>query len=488
MGDYRINYGAAIGMIVTTIALVSMVGNDFSGVGIVDNVALVPTVKIWWHSQNERKDRLFIITNNLKMVIMKNIELKNGLKILYYPMMNTHSITVGLYVKSGIAYETKRFIGITHMLEHLHFRGTGNMSQDDLYYEIESIGSGLSCITYPDFLRFTMKILPDKMKEALYIFKNIMVDTTWNLKEFQKEKEIVIEHIRDREKYVYIQDEIRKIIFKNTSLANKIMGTEECIQKIEKRDMELYKNNIFNVDNMILCITGCIEYDDIVQKLKELEEVEIKKGNEKTWMKVPKVFHCRRPEIVFQTTDDNVLDVNMSFDISGNAYLNDILYVINSILGEGTGSKLQGIIREKLGYTFEIYSYIEKYRDFAVLHIRFSVKKTLLESCLKEIICILQSMKYQIALKDLEVSIPFLLSDELFLEDDTEGMNMKIAWEKYILNYKDEKMNLGINANTVEQVQLISRKIFTPENCCLVVIGNTSGITKKSIRLILEQL
>lgn len=419
---------------------------------------------------------------------MKDIVLKNGLKVLYYPMLNTHSVTIGLYIKSGIAYEAKEEVGITHLLEHLHFRRLGNMSQEELYYKMESIGSGLRCNTHADFLRFTMKVIPGRVQECLSIFINIMCVTDWTLEEFEKEKQLVINQVKENDGYVYINDEIRKVIFRNTSLSNNIVGTIESLQQLKKEDVQSYKSNVFNSNNMILCITGCINEKEIQDALKELENFEVINGTEKQWMEVPKAFHHRKPDIIFHSTDDDILDVNLSFDISGDTYLSDPFTIINCILGEGVGSNLQKQIREKMGYTFDIYSYIEKYKDFAILHVRFSVKKEIFELCFKEIIQVIKRMKTNITREDLDISLPFYTTNKIFLEDDTEGMNLQLAYEDFILNNKINNCKLENNNITINQLQEVSKKIFVPENVCVVVVGNTNRMTKKMLRSILNEL
>lgn len=87
---------------------------------------------------------------------------------------NWFKVTVGLYIKAGSGYEKEDVEGITHFLEHLHFRRSGSMSQEELYYKMECIGSDLRGLTYCDFLEYSMKILPVNIKECLDIFEKII--------------------------------------------------------------------------------------------------------------------------------------------------------------------------------------------------------------------------------------------------------------------------------------------------------------------------
>ena len=102
---------------------------------------------------------------------MQKLTLKNGLNLWVKPMINTHSVTVGLYVRTGARYETAYECGITHMLEHMHFRELAGMTQNELYYSMESMGSTLRAATYYDFVKFTMKVHPEDILKCIDIFK-----------------------------------------------------------------------------------------------------------------------------------------------------------------------------------------------------------------------------------------------------------------------------------------------------------------------------
>lgn len=419
---------------------------------------------------------------------MKSIKLNNGLSVLYYPMMNTHSVTLGLYLKAGIAYEAKKDAGITHFLEHLHFRRIGNIPQKDMYYEMESIGTGLRCVTYADFLQFTMKVVPEKVSECMAIFKNILCKTEWTIEEFQKEKGIVLNHIKERDNFVYIEDEIRKTVFKKTSLSERIIGNYGSIEQLSQEDLQKFRNSIFNKNNMFFCITGHVGESELSELIKQLDDLEIADGDIKHWMSVPEVFHHRGPDIVFKTTADEILDVNISFDVSGDHYQNNAIRMVNCILGEGIGSKLQKNIREEKAYTFDVYSYLEEYKNFAVLHIRFSVERKLLMACFEEVMRVINEIKSQISEEDVEVSLPFYTANKVFLEDDTEKMNLEIAYDEFVRGKEQIDCNLTYNEELLGNLHRVATKIFVPENACVVMVGNTKGITKKTLKTMLNKL
>lgn len=192
----------------------------------------------------------------------KCITLKNGLRILYYPMKNTHSVTFGLYVKAGLAYNNEKKTGITHFLEHLHFRRLGDISQNELYYRMECLGSTLRAATYKDFLKFSMKIIPENLKQVLDIFVHIIHAMEWTNEEFEKEKQVVINQILEKGDYLTLQQEVNKVIFKDHMLSENIMGSVDSVNSISIEDIKKYKKECFKTSNILFCITGNVKKDD----------------------------------------------------------------------------------------------------------------------------------------------------------------------------------------------------------------------------------
>lgn len=193
---------------------------------------------------------------------VEEIVLDNGLNILFHRMPNTHSVAIGLYIKAGSGYESEEQNGITHFLEHLHFRRLGEIGQEELYYRLESMGTSLRGVTYSDFLEFSMKIAPDHIKESLFIFKNLIDADNWTDEEFSKEKQVVINQIKEKESFLFVEDEMRKVVFRNSLLSRRIIGTIENVQHFQKQDIQNYKKQIMNAQNIIFCITGNVDSDN----------------------------------------------------------------------------------------------------------------------------------------------------------------------------------------------------------------------------------
>lgn len=390
---------------------------------------------------------------------MNQLKLSNGLSILLHNMPNTHSVTLGLYIRVGTGNEDVP--GITHLLEHLHFRRLGTLTQDDLYYKMECMGTTLRASTYRDFLKFTLKITPNHFEDGVEIFKNLIETITWSDEEFEKEKQVVVNQIIEQGDYVSIEKEVQKQIFGKHPFGREIMGSKADVELLTKLDLVAYKKRIFTSENMLFCVTGNLTDLNCEHMMQVMQTVPVYMNSIQEQAAIPKDFHHRKPDVIFhEVQDENPLDVNLSFDITYDKHTKDLLTILNCILGEGVGSRLQKRIRETKCYTSDIFSYVEWYRKFAVLHIRFSVEKTRLDECVNEIINVLNELKSGIQKKDLDVTLPFYTTNHVFYEDDTEEMNFQLAYNEFILGTGYQRVTLENNESTIRKIQSLASGLF----------------------------
>lgn len=417
----------------------------------------------------------------------KCFKLRNGLNVIIYPMPNTHSVTIGLYVKAGLAYNDEPFVGITHLLEHLHFRKLGSMTQNELYFTMESLGSTLRASTYKDFVCFSMKVIPELIGRASDIILDLINMYNWSAEDLLKEKKVVLNQIREKKSYLSIRKEVARAVFYDHSLANEIMGSEDTIDPIELTDIIHYKQNCFSESNVVLCVTGNIAEEVASILLGKFESASIAQNRVEKVIAPPKRFLKRRPDIVFaDIKGETFLDVDLSFDIEYNSEQKNLVDVLNCILGEGVGSRLQKSIREEKCYTSDICSYIEWYNGFAALHITFSVDKKWVLPCLEEVVRIVQDLKTNITDLDLDVSLPFYTVNRVFYEDDTEEMNFQLAYNCFVLSNSLEPMKQYDRDILISELQNMAKTIFVPKRATIVLLGSTSGITKKSLKQLLD--
>lgn len=420
---------------------------------------------------------------------MDIITLKNGIKYLYKPMFNTHSITLGLYIKTGCLSEFPIKSGIAHLLEHIHFRKIGSYSQAELYYIFEKTGSTLRATTYRDFIKFSVKIIPDYLDIWLNLFLELINTYNWSEEELENEKAVVINQIAEKGAFISVDNEVRKVVFSGTSYADSIMGIEEDIKKITISDIIEYKRYIFSENNICFTVTGNIDQNISESIVSVMEQAYINKSQISEVNIKPINWHKKNSDIcIINTEDDGFFDVNISFDITCDELNVEKIRILNSILGEGIGSRLEILVREKYAFTSDIYSYVEWYKGIALLNIRFSVVTGKIYDCLNVIINELNSMKKNISQKDIDTTLPFFVTRNAFLEDDTEEMNFEISYERFVLDRKKSIFTTEKNEQLRFIIQNFAKTVFSSENIFVVIVGNDELIIRKKVDRIIKTI
>lgn len=422
---------------------------------------------------------------------MEYIVLNNGTKCLFHYMPNTHSVTIGLYLRAGQAYnEPKR--GITHLLEHMYFRQMKEIYQNEIYYRMESIGGTLKATTYRDSLVFSMKIAPCYFEKGLSIFADLINTDYWTEESFEQEKQVVLNQIEEKGNYVSLDKKSRRVIFGNHPLAFDIMGTKKQLNDITLGDVMNYRDVLFTPSNLLICITGNParkDIDETICSLLNYNSFHAENSCYGKFVHIPDAFHKRKPDVLLlHIPDNNPLEVCISFDISCSKNMRDYLMILNCILGEGVGSRLQKKVREQYTYSANIESHIEWYRDFAVLQITFSVNKCNLMRCMNAVANVIEQTKYNISKNDLDTSLPFYTTNLMFHEDDTEEMNFQQAYHQLVFQSEYQAPSIISSKETIEKIQGLANNIFTPNNCCVTILGNVKGIADEAVSAVINKL
>ncbi len=421
---------------------------------------------------------------------MRVTKLSNGLTFISYPIQHAKSVEMGLYIKAGSRYETKSNNGITHLLEHIHFRQLGDMSQEVIYQETECMGSSLRGTTYKDMVNFHMKVRPKYLEKSLLFFEKILTTFNWTNEQLESEKKIVFNEIYEKEDEQELQLISDETIWQEHSLSQPILGDEQTIKRISLEELVNYKKEIFCKENMVFVITGAIKDDDIKSITKQFGRIPIA-DNKRTFIDknvVEKQFQ-RTPNIVMKKYSSwSLLDVQLSFDVNLKLVKENEILFLNSIIGGGDGSRLQKEMREKMGLVYDIYSYVEIYDDVAVLSIFFSIEKKNLQIGLQKIVDILNNLRVDIFQRDIDMNMTFFTENLWFWLEDSYELNYQLGCDfvkgKEILTIEERiKENEKIEYYRLREV---SNVIFKNKNISLIVMGDTKGLSKKLLKDWLE--
>ena len=405
--------------------------------------------------------------------------LNNGLKIVEYPIDNAQSIEIGLYIKAGARYENKGDNGITHLLEHMHFRQLGNMKQKEIYEYAEKMGSTLRGTTYKEMLCFNIKVRPKYLKKSLNLFEKIITTYEWTEEQLKSEKKVVISEIREKEDNNENQKIIDRVIWNKHPLSNSILGNASNIKRITLQKLVQYKKKIFCKDNMLLVITGAINEEEIIWINKKFEAIAINECLQKINSNNMNDGQFKRKHnyLMKNYPEWNLINMQLIFDVDLKQIKENELLFFNSIVGGGDGSYLQQEIRDKRGMVYDIYSYGEIFSDKAVWSIVYYIEKDQLYLSLNVIVKMLKMLKTVISQEDIEKNMPFFTENLWYWTEGTKELNFQLG-NDFIKNKIGLTINERIKENekiNYERMQKVSEIILKNKNMSLIAMGPIKG-------------
>jgi secreted Zn-dependent insulinase-like peptidase len=102
--------------------------------------------------------------------------LPNGLVVITEPMEHVHSVSTGIWVRSGSRREPADLNGVSHFIEHMVFKGTRRRSAEDIAREVDSVGGMLDAFTAKEMVCFNTKVLGEHLPRAFDIVADMVLE------------------------------------------------------------------------------------------------------------------------------------------------------------------------------------------------------------------------------------------------------------------------------------------------------------------------
>lgn len=295
--------------------------------------------------------------------------LANGLRVVSHEMPHLGTVALGVWVASGARHETEAEHGISHLLEHMAFKGTARRSARAIAEEIEQVGGDLNAATSLDTTYYYSRVLKDDVGVALDILGDIIQGSLYDDEELEREREVILQEIaatRDSpDDMVY--DLFQDAAYPNQALGRPILGTPESVGRFTSADLREFLARRYRAGSMILSAAGNITHAALVRYAQELFSG-LPGGEAAGAVKARYVGGPRISDRAFEQAH-----VLMGFE--GLSYLDPAFYsaqVFSGLLGGGMSSRLFQEVREKRGLCYSIYSSAWGMSDTGLLSVHAS--------------------------------------------------------------------------------------------------------------------
>ena len=281
--------------------------------------------------------------------------LDNGLRIISSSRPETETVSVGVWVNTGSAYEKVDNNGISHFLEHMAFKGTTTRSALEISESIENVGGFFNAYTSREFTAFYTKMLKNDLELAVDVLTDIICNSTFPEEEIRKEREVVVQEIKqtidtpDDIIFDYFQEKA----FPGQAVGRTVLGPVSKVRSFTRDTLNNYMQSNYGADNMVVCAVGNLEHNNFVEMVKKRMSAFRSKSN---FVPDKQLYKGG-----FRAKEKEIEQAHVILGFNGFAYDSDKYYpemLFSSLFGGGMSSRLFQEIREKRGLVYSVYSFI----------------------------------------------------------------------------------------------------------------------------------
>lgn len=406
----------------------------------------------------------------------KIYELSNGLKVITESIPFFKSVAFGIFVRNGSRNEVQGLNGISHLIEHMFFKGTEKRTALNIAEDSDSIGAAINAYTSKEHTCYYTRVIDEKFEEAVEIMSDMFFNSKFSDDDIIKERSVVLEEIgiyNDQASDLVINN-LHKNVWKDSSLGQTILGTFDTLKDINKDVITDYLKDNYTISNTIISVAGNINDEDVINILEKYFS-KWQNNSINQYNTVPK-YHSSRvltPKTIEQT--HFVLSWEGLDLVDKNRYA---MAIINICLGGGMSSRLFQRIREELGMVYSIYSYVSSFSDAGLFNIYSELSNKNIEEVYTNIIKITDDLKINKLSENTLNKLKSQLKSNIILAQESIGGIMSAMGRTYIFRAEytsPDEIITKINSVTSEDVLAIANKVFN-KDVSISIAGNTQGI------------
>jgi len=408
--------------------------------------------------------------------MFKKTVLDNGLRIITVPMQGTNTVTVLILCGTGSDYEKREERGISHVLEHMFFKGT--LKRPDagmIHHELDGMGALHNAFTSHEITGYFVKVGKGQFLHALDILADIYHNALLKQEELEKERLVIIEEMRMYRDTPtdYIGDIWERLLYGDQPAGWEIIGEEETVRNVNRKQLLDYFSHQYTSFNTAVIIAGNFEEEYALESVEASfrsirHDLPLRpKPQVKEQQSAPATF------LHYKETDQSHLMLGFrgySVDYP-RRYAAEVLGVL---LGGGSSSRMFSRIREKLGLAYAISSDFRQYSNRGFLTTYAGVDhgniKKAIEAMLEEYKNI---SREKIKDEELNKVKEYIRGTTLIGLEASNAVASFVGSEEMITGrpLTVEELFAKIDAVTAEDVSAAAKDLFRSERLNLAIIG-----------------
>jgi len=289
--------------------------------------------------------------------------LPNGVRVVTENITYVQSVALGIWVGVGARDESDKLRGISHVIEHMLFKGTPTRTALQIADQIDSVGGDINAFTSKESTCYYVRMLSEHVPLAIDVLCDMFLNSLVDPEELAREQNVILEEIkrRDDEPDDLVHDVFAEVMWPGHVLGKSVIGTPETVSGLKSLDLKDYMASRYTPDTIVVAAAGNLNHAEIVAMVEE--RLGHLKGNKSDW-RAPDADPQFTPATAY--VEKPIEQVNLVLGVPGYSQLSDDKYklsILDNVLGGSMSSRLFQEIREKRGLAYSVGSFAQSFRE-----------------------------------------------------------------------------------------------------------------------------
>lgn len=299
------------------------------------------------------------------MVKFKKTVLPNGIRVVSEFHPQARAVSLGLWVETGTRDESAGQDGISHLIEHLVFKGTKTRTAYQIVRSLEALGGELNAFTTKEHTCYHAMVLKDHWGTALDVLSDLVSHMKVSAKDFKLEKGVILQEIAMSEDNH--EDVIYDVLFENVygkhPLSKPILGTVKSIAEMKMSSVAEYYRERYAGNALVVAAAGNIDHEELVASVSKLL-----KGKKKSRVKSRRTTPRWKAARKVVEKDGEQVHCLWAFPTASFKDRDRFeAFILNAALGGGMTSRLYQAVRERKGLVYNIHSSLNTFEDAGMI-------------------------------------------------------------------------------------------------------------------------
>jgi predicted Zn-dependent peptidase len=403
------------------------------------------------------------------------VVLKNGLRLILVPEEGKNVLTAMILYGTGSRNEVAAEAGISHVLEHMHYKGTQKRPSSLAISEfVENIGGEHNAFTGKEYTGYYVKAASKHLEKCLDFLSDLLGSPLLLAKELEQEKNVIIQEVdmyKDLPSDV-VSTSYEEAIFGNNALGREIIGTKKSIKSITREDLLLYRKKHYIAENAVLALVGNLKGHTFAQLEALVEKYFIFETPIETEMPKIKLSLKKCIKITKKKTEQSHLIVGF-VGVPRSHPDRYPLRLLALILGGSMSSRMFSEIREKRGLAYSVSTSTSDYQESGSIDTHAGVPNERVLEAVEAILNEYRKIKVNINETELARAKEIISGRMLIsMEDTNETANFFASSELELKQIRTLDQVFEIYSKiTVEDLLDIANKYFVDEKMVLSYVG-----------------